>query len=49
MYSKLVQKNITAYADVRNNADHGRFDQFSKDDVEAMITWIGRFLVEHLE
>jgi hypothetical protein len=49
VYSKLVQKNITAYADIRNNADHGRFDQFKRDDVESMIAWTNRFLAEHLE
>lgn len=49
VYSKLVQKNITAYADIRNSADHGRFGQFKQDDVEAMISWVGRFLAEHLE
>ena len=48
-YTKLAQKNITAYADVRNNADHGRFDKFSNDDVEAMLKWVRRFLAEHLE
>lgn len=49
IYSKLVQKNITAYADIRNNADHGHFDKFAAADVEAMIAWVNRFLTEHLE
>lgn len=49
VYSKLVQKNITTYADVRNNADHGHFDKFTAEDVTAMIAWVGRFLAEHLE
>lgn len=49
VYSKLVQKNITAYADIRNNADHGHFDKFDPDDVEAMTKWVSRFLAEHLE
>lgn len=49
VYSKLIQKNITAYADIRNNADHGHFDKFKKDDVEAMVGWVKRFLAEHLE
>lgn len=47
-YTKLVQKNITAYADIRNNADHGQFDKFSSDDVEAMLKWVRRFLAEYL-
>jgi hypothetical protein len=47
-YNKLVQKSITAYSDIRNNADHGHFDQFEKDDVEAMVKWVRRFVTEHL-
>jgi hypothetical protein len=47
-YNKLVQKSITAYSDIRNNADHGHFDQFGKDDVEAMVKWVRRFVTEHL-
>jgi hypothetical protein len=37
IYNKLVQKQITALADIRNSAAHGRSDQFSKDDVANMI------------
>jgi hypothetical protein len=36
-YNKLVQKQITALADIRNDAAHGHYDQFSKDDVSSMI------------
>ncbi|UCH79742.1 MAG: HEPN domain-containing protein [Nitrospiraceae bacterium] len=49
IYSKLVQKRITALADIRNNADHGHFDKFSKDDVEDMVTWIKRFAADYLD
>ncbi len=48
VYTKLVQKNITAYADIRNNADHGHFDKFAQSDVSAMLGWTRRFLAEHL-
>jgi hypothetical protein len=49
VYSKLVQKQITAYADIRNNADHRHFDQFKQADVEAMIKWVRAFASEHLK
>lgn len=49
VYSKLVQKRITALADIRNNADHGHFDKFSKEDVEDMISWIKRFTADYLD
>lgn len=48
IYDKLVQKRITALADIRNNADHGHFDKFSKDDVDDMLKWINRFTTDYL-
>lgn len=49
VYNKLVQKRITALADIRNNADHGYFDKFTKDDVEDMVKWVRRFAADHLK
>ncbi|EFF82545.1 hypothetical protein HMP0015_1965 [Acinetobacter haemolyticus ATCC 19194] len=48
VYNKLQQKQITALADIRNNAAHGDYDQFTKEDVERMIDDIERFLLNHL-
>ena len=48
VYSKLVLKRITAIADIRNNAAHGRWDEFDEDDVTDMIEWIVKFTQEHL-
>jgi len=48
IYNKLVQKQITAFGDVRNNADHGKFDQFINEDVSAMLKFCQRFLAEFL-
>jgi hypothetical protein len=48
VYDKLVQKQITAYADLRNNADHGHFDKLRTEDVEDLIRWLRRFVTEHL-
>jgi hypothetical protein len=47
-YDKLVQKQVTAYADIRNNADHGHFDKVRAADVEEMVRWVRRFTSEHL-
>jgi len=47
-YDKLIQKRITALADIRNNADHGHFNKFTKEDVEDMVKWIGRFIADYL-
>jgi hypothetical protein len=38
VFNKLVQKQVTALADIRNNAAHGHYDQFSKEDVAITVT-----------
>lgn len=47
-YNKLQQKRITALADIRNSAAHGKNTEFSDMDVEDMIRDIERFLAEYL-
>jgi hypothetical protein len=49
VYDKLIQKRITALADIRNNADHGHYDKFKQEDVEDMVTWVRRFAADYLE
>ena len=49
VYDKLVQKRITAIADIRNNADHGHFDKFTKFDVEDMVKWVRSFSADYLK
>ncbi|TEU19422.1 MAG: hypothetical protein E3J21_03730 [Anaerolineales bacterium] len=36
VYNKLDQKNITAWLDLRNNAAHGRYEEYSRSQVELM-------------
>ena len=48
VYDKLVQKRITALADIRNRADHGHFDKFTKADVEDMVKWVRNFSADNL-
>jgi hypothetical protein len=49
VYDKLVQKEITAKADLRNNADHGHFDKIKQNDVDDMIKWIRRFVRDYMK
>jgi hypothetical protein len=49
IYDNLIQKQITAWADIRNNADHGHFDKVKRADVEDMIKWVQRFASEYLK
>lgn len=48
VYSKLVYKQIIAWADLRNNAAHGHYDQYTQSDVEDMDKWVRSFMTEHL-
>lgn len=48
VYNLLIQKRITAMADIRNNAAHGHADQFSPSDVADMISYVEGFLAQHL-
>jgi len=47
-YDKLIQKEITAKADLRNNADHGNFQKVRPEDTEYMVKWIRPFVTENL-
>jgi hypothetical protein len=47
-YTLLQHKEITAKAEVGNNAAHGRFDAYNEPDVRAFLDYVRRFLVEHL-
>lgn len=47
-YNKLQQKRITALADIRNSAAHGKPDEFSEQDVANMIRDIEQFLAREL-
>jgi hypothetical protein len=49
IYDKLILKRITAIADIRNNADHGNFEKFTKEDVTDMVKWVGRFTSDYLQ
>jgi Domain of unknown function (DUF4145) len=43
VYNKLIQKQITALADIRNNAAHGHNHAFNRNDVSEMINYVRRF------
>ncbi len=46
-YSKLTQKRITALADIRNNAAHGKWSEFDTSDVENMIRDVRNFMEKY--
>lgn len=48
IYNMLQQKRITALANIRNSAAHGKSEEFAESDVRNMIRDIEQFLVAHL-
>jgi len=47
VYSKLDQKNVTAWLDLRNKAAHGEYDQYTKEQVSLMVDGIRDFFTRH--
>ncbi|ARU03533.1 hypothetical protein CCO03_01500 [Comamonas serinivorans] len=48
VYSKLVQKQITSWAHIRNKAAHGEFSEYSMEQVRMMLLFVQNFASEHL-
>ena len=48
IYTRLTQNKIQVWNHVRNNSDHGKFDEFKKDDVKEMLKGVQDFLEEYL-
>ncbi|WP_286822734.1 MULTISPECIES: hypothetical protein [unclassified Idiomarina] len=48
IYTRLQQKRITAIADIRNSAAHGKWTEFTEADVVDMIKDVQRFLSDYL-
>jgi hypothetical protein len=46
-YGKLDQKNVTAWLDLRNKAAHGKYDEYSRAQVELMYQSITDFLARN--
>ncbi|SFJ15191.1 hypothetical protein SAMN05216206_3546 [Pseudomonas guineae] len=44
IYTKLDQKSVTAWLDLRNNAAHGKYDEYSKEQVGLMLQGVTEFL-----
>jgi hypothetical protein len=44
VYSKLDQKSVTAWLDLRNKAAHGRYTEYNKEQVDLMVRAIREFV-----
>jgi len=49
VYTQIIQKQIQAWKGIRDSADHGKFNEYKKEDVEDMLKGVRRFLGETLK
>lgn len=45
VYTKLDQKSVTAWLDLRNKAAHGKFTEYGKQQVELLLQSVRDFMV----
>ena len=45
VYNKLDQKNVTAWLDLRNKAAHGKYEEYTKEQVSLMLQSLSDFMV----
>ena len=48
IYNRLKRQQISTWKEIRNNAAHGKFDEYKADDVKGMIKGVCDFLAEKL-
>jgi len=48
VYNDLVRRQITAWTALRDSADHGKFEDYTAQQVGSMIADVGAFLAGHL-
>lgn len=46
-YTKLYQKQISAWLDLRNNAAHGKYEQYNEFQVQSMIEGVRNFILQY--
>lgn len=49
LYNETKAKHLRAWAAIRNDAAHGDFEKFTKQDVEGMLKGIAEFLADYLD
>lgn len=47
VYSKLDQKSVTAWFDLRNKAAHGKYDEYKQEQVVLLVSGIRDFIVRN--
>lgn len=48
VFSKLDQKSITAWLDLRNKAAHGKYSEYSKEQTQLMLDGVRHFMSRYV-
>lgn len=49
LYGPLVQKQVTTWANLRNDAAHGHFAKYDLDQVKQMLLFVQKFCADYLK
>ena len=49
VYGPLVQKQITSWANLWNDAAHGHFDKYDSAQVQQMLLFVQKFCADYLK
>lgn len=49
VFNEIYAKQLRTWADIRNAAAHGRFEEFTKEQVALMIEGINQFLFNYMQ
>jgi len=49
VYQPLTKKQITSWADLRNNAAHGNYSNYTNAEVKEMLLFVQRFSAEFIQ
>ena len=49
VYNALVQKQITSWANLRNDAAHGHFERYDPAQVQQMLLFVQKFCADYLK
>jgi hypothetical protein len=48
-YGPLVQKQVTTWANLRNDAAHGHFSKYDAEQVKQMLLFVQKFCLDYLQ
>ncbi len=48
-YGPLVQKQVTTWANLRNDAAHGHFTNYDSEQVKQMLLFVQKFCLDYLQ